>query len=607
MADLNASGPNPGTTYTPSETNGVYHEDREVTVSSTVGSQMFRAYNATFDENLGEWKIPTSGSGKPAYATVQNPDGSIHFVTKAANSSPWNTWDGSGNNTVFNGIDFGMVANSPSTDNTAALQLAITAVMHAGGGTIFIPAGTYYFTSSTGITIAPTQSLPAVGLIIAGTSGLTKLVQSSGAALALFTVNSWVDPGSIGVGLRFQDLIILFTGAASGAQAINVASSQMVTATRVLFADCPQTMYMDGRSLQCGLFQCMITYDQGPSTQTMIFMGGSENYVESCVISQTAKGTIPAPPGGCTAINIQPGGGGMYVTNTQISDFDYGITITGGGNNLDHAFISNVHCECNITAVLIQPIDSNEKVYQVFFNSCDFALTTLGTQATPGVLISLANGGMIADIFFTNCMSHNWAGPGLQINGGQNISVIGGRFAANATDPSMTTSGGIAVTGPAQYVTIIGADCYGQIPKYGSEPTPNPVQPYGISVTGAVVAMRVRGCNLNGNASGALYAPTSGMDLQVSDCAGYNDQHPILNGNNAPTLGNPLSASTCSTPYYGPSVVTFSGSSPTPPLLSVLVSGLSTFSMSFGDFYLSRPTDQVGFGASPAVFAWIGK
>jgi hypothetical protein len=543
--DLNATGTDPGATYTP--TSGPYHEDRWANVPNGPGWQMFRVHNATYSLADGAW-VP-SGSGSPAFATVQDPDGSIHYFTSPPGANQWQTWAGSGNNTVFNGIDFGMTTE-PNVDNTAALQLAITAVMQAGGGTIFIPAGTYFFTSSTGITIAPTELLPAVGIIIAGTSGLTKLVQSSGDALALFTVSGWVAAGAIGVGVRFQDLIILFTGtptAASGSQAIYVASSQNVTATRVLFADCPQAMYLDHRSLQCGLFQCAINYDQGPSTQTMIFMGGSENYVDSCVISQTPKGSIPAPPGGCYAINIQSGGGGMYVTNTQISDFDFGIYITGGGVNLVAGFISNVHCEANITAVQIQPFDSNETIYQVFFNNCDFARTLAGTGTSAGVLISLPNGGSIADIFFTNCMSHNWAGPGLQIDGGQNISVIGGRFAANAT--SVASSGGIAVTGSAKYVTIIGADCYGEISTYGSEPPPtNPIQPYGISVTGAVVAMRVRGCNLNGNASGALHAPTPNTDLQVTDCTGYNDARPTIT-TTAPGDNVPFTAATYG--YYG--------------------------------------------------------
>ncbi len=50
----------------------------------------------------------------------------------------------------------------------------------------------------------------------------------------------------------------------------------------------------------------------------------------------------------------------------------------------------------------------------------------------------------------------------MQINGGQDIVVTGGRYGQDATDNSMTTSGAIAVTGPAVRVLVVGADCSGK-------------------------------------------------------------------------------------------------------------------------------------------------
>jgi hypothetical protein len=72
----------PATLYEPAapEVNGVYHEDREVNLSGAVGaSQMYRTYNAQLNPAGGNWIIQTAGL--PAYATVQNPDGSIHYYT----------------------------------------------------------------------------------------------------------------------------------------------------------------------------------------------------------------------------------------------------------------------------------------------------------------------------------------------------------------------------------------------------------------------------------------------------------------------------------------------------------------------------------------------
>jgi hypothetical protein len=75
MPDLMATGNDPGTQYIPSEANGVYHEDREVTVVGGPGSQMFRVYGAQFNSDTGNWMLQEGASA--AYATVQNPDGSI--------------------------------------------------------------------------------------------------------------------------------------------------------------------------------------------------------------------------------------------------------------------------------------------------------------------------------------------------------------------------------------------------------------------------------------------------------------------------------------------------------------------------------------------------
>ena len=117
MGNLIASGQNPGTEYQPAETDGVYHEDREVTVSGSPGSQMYRTYNAQFEILGSTWSIQTPGL--PAYATVQNPDGSIHYLTSPAKST-WLTseWVGNGNNAVYNGVDFGM---DPATVTIATL------------------------------------------------------------------------------------------------------------------------------------------------------------------------------------------------------------------------------------------------------------------------------------------------------------------------------------------------------------------------------------------------------------------------------------------------------------------------------------------------------
>jgi hypothetical protein len=91
----------PASQYEPlaPEINGVYHEDREVNISGDVGaSQMYRTYNAKFDPSLAQWGLGTATVSE-AYATVQNPDGSIHYFSNynpATNTyeETWASWFG---------------------------------------------------------------------------------------------------------------------------------------------------------------------------------------------------------------------------------------------------------------------------------------------------------------------------------------------------------------------------------------------------------------------------------------------------------------------------------------------------------------------------------
>jgi hypothetical protein len=92
-----------------------------------------------------------------AYATVQNPDGSIHYFTYSG-SAPWPTsaWQGSDNNTVYNGVDYGMADGGSASDNTAALASLFTAMGPAtppalGGGSGWIPQ--YNFPVNTALAL----------------------------------------------------------------------------------------------------------------------------------------------------------------------------------------------------------------------------------------------------------------------------------------------------------------------------------------------------------------------------------------------------------------------------------------------------------------------
>jgi hypothetical protein len=214
------NGSYPAVEFQPLESNSVAHTDQEVTDSSDL-SRMYRTYNAQY--NGTEWKTLTTGTSA-AYATVQNPDGSIHYYTNPDRASTWTSWAGSANNAVYNAVDYGLVEGAGQSQatraaNVAAIQAAITAAIAKvvpgksnGGGTVVIPAGIYELGGTTDPVAAATITISGVtgGLTIRGESAGTTLWQygtppSSGTgennAADIFDISDSGNPGQVGMKL----------------------------------------------------------------------------------------------------------------------------------------------------------------------------------------------------------------------------------------------------------------------------------------------------------------------------------------------------------------------------------------------------------------------
>ncbi len=302
------TGKYPAVEFQPSETGSVWHSDQEFTDSSGK-SHMYRTYNAQYDGT--KWTT-LAGGPSDAYATVQDPDGSIHHYWNNGASS-WTTWNGSGNNAVYNAVDFGLVQGAGQSAatraaNVAAIQSAITTAIAKipgkanGGGTIVIPAGIY----ELGGTLTP--ALPATILINNVTGGLTIRGESAGTTLIqygtppasgtapntaadIFDVSNSGNPGQVGV--RFREITFQYgpgltlPTAPATAFAINcMAGSADVTANQCGFFNCPGAFSAGGGSnggLECGLFQSSILLGSNTYTgTTQVVLSGPEAFVENC-------------------------------------------------------------------------------------------------------------------------------------------------------------------------------------------------------------------------------------------------------------------------------------------------------------------------------------
>ena len=614
----------PGVLYDATETSGTWHEDHEISGAK------YQAANAKFNEAMGQWfSVDTT---KPAYASVQNTDGSTSYLYMPPTTSGWATWQGAGQPVSYYAVNYGMTqSDTTGAINTPALAAAIAAAIADPGNTgaiVHIPAGTYKLNGT--ITISDPTGKSGLGLVITGASGGTTLSQK--ANVDIFDISPWTG----GTGVRIKDLYLQYgVGAGvSGNTAVNVNTSggnsaENITCERVYFDNCPMAFSAGPNSLQCGLLDCTIDYHNSSlNGQTAVSLGGSENFVRGCVIRQS-KGNSPS---GCIGVYVT-GAMTCYVSDTHISHFQTGVRIVGGPTV--ETYFTNVHIDAWTTAVQIAPTANTGQIYEIHFSNCTFSLSNDSTTlASSGVTIGTDGGpnSNVAGIFFDNCSVFGFLNAGLEIDAGQNIVVTGGQYSSNGQNPSSTPyiGAGIAIRGGTE-ITIAGVDCSG-ISYYWQnvlkEGMTFVTQPYGITVNDLTSEVIIAGCNVTANATNGIVVSSEaqlfpsnilirGCDasgyssygtainikpgetkVEVTDCAGYNDRgsQAVLQSTIPPPT-NPIS--NVSFGYYGPIAFYVTGSG------HVTIDGVDS-NLTDGGYTLS-PGETASSAGTATHFLAVGK
>lgn len=185
--------------------------------------------------------------------------------------------------------------------------------------------------------------------------------------------------------------------------------------------------------------------------------------------------------------------------------------------------------------------------------------------------------------------------------------MVGGYYSVNGANPAAgLPSAGIAIVGGTagpSGIRIIGAACNNSVYDVktgggaGFLPT---AQDYGISIATAQHVF-ARACDLRGNVTNALTVSGTITDLQVSECAAYNDQATSLATSAPSGTFNGVTFG-----YYGP--VAFYASGGTGVI--VYIDGTST-GLPSGGFTLG-PGETASFfllggGHLPTTFFMVGK
>ncbi len=515
---------------------------------------------------------------------------------------------------VYNVLDQcycgGMIPNSTTPasaiQNACALQAAIDAATLNGGGTILIPTGEYYVAGTIFIGEGASPPGTGVSLTIIGTSGNTTLIQTTSGTF--FDVNTQVGPPNDNLGgVTFQDLLIEYAAAATSGTAVmlgDVVNAQNVRLFRVVFSDCPQAVCFVN-TLQCSVLECTVTYLNKTATPAAVQIGtpeqqAMETYISDCLLSNSNE----SPPGaggiGLEVVRADQ----VRIDDLSIEGFQQGIVVDPSVGQAVHLFFGGVRVVVrsdvdNVGAGLLI-VPQSALVAHLVCVGCSFEPDpTYGTSySSGGIFITSEESGVIDQLRFVSCYSCRWPGPGMQIDAGSNVEVLGGYYSCNGILPESPPSpqAGISIASGAENIRIVGAACNNSIE---GEPSS---QEYGVSVVSQAAAIpnvQIRGCDLTGNLSGAIYV-FNVNSLEVTNCAGYNDQAKVL----ATVLPGaaPLTISNVVLGYFGPIAFYVAGGSSASIKIDGTLTGLTS-----GGFTLAPGESAILSWSSPPSFLAVGK
>ena len=319
-------------------------------------------------------------------------------------------------------------------------------------------------------------------------------------------------------------------------------------------------------------FNCqtvVLTGVGGPGSGTQVAT------VQGCIIrSQLTQGNTAIVVGQAVV---------FHISECQIATINNGIQIISGpGGGTKEGYISN----CNVLTggspgvpggcgLLIQPaLNTSGNPYaggitEIKVSDCLFRHGHWHANpydSIPGIYID-TNGGanaLVTGVILDDVTVDSFGGPGVQYNGGQHLSITGGRIAGNALINKGGTAGqiaGLSVTGPVAGLSVRGTEIIG---SSGIEPG---LQPYGVLLSNGCANIFISDVNARGNTLGAFTFASPGSPIEIIDCQGYNDQGAIIatafpTGSFATPITSPQIGSTAGwsppanpvvpIPYYGP-------------------------------------------------------
>src|ERR1700674_2175656 len=365
------------------------------------------------------------------------------------------------------------------TNDTAAIQAAITAAGIAGGGTVYIPEGTYKISTLTST---------ALGVYIMGAGNNAT------------TLTSTATTGDI---IAFGNISSAYTPC-GGLRNVAIKSSVTRTSGAALTIDGCQNGWFEGlfiapthgdgihiaptNHLAANLFiRDSIINLTGNGFVGILIQGGNDRFIRSLSIDG-GLGT------GGAAIEIQ-NSGGDWVTDTETARFDYGVWINPGtGQSVTWGNMYNVLADTNnINGIRIAATGSGS-ISAETFTSVWTSTNGPGVATGRGIYI----GGGAAGLTFIAPRVINNGGHGIEIAGSTGITISGARVSSNGQAASNTYDA-INVNSSVGFFRIQNSDLPGAGASFSAG------QRYGVNIAAGSDNYMVTGNDLTGNMSGGVF------------------------------------------------------------------------------------------------------
>jgi hypothetical protein len=517
--------------------------------------------------------------------------------------------------TIYNYGQYVVNTGQGATHNTSALSNMFLAMSSApyGGGAAFIPQDQFPVSASMSGLAVPDQC-DIIGSGGGGQGfGLASdfhhfVIHGTGAVTFLNCTGTYTAGGKYFRSLAFEWYNPTNTEVTATCISAATQNCRVINCT---FTNCPVAFNASGDS--CVLAQCTIEYlrtaGQGPNgTKAVVLSGNRCSVLGPGEFAQEPQSPADMGATGCTCISIEGAAAHTVIASIHLSEWSTGVDFSQSAGQQD-TDIRNCEAQCFGTALNIQLPQNAGGATTSAIKVTSGVFAKSGTSTDSGAVIKIDaalsfgfnTNDQLYDISLTDCTVFSQASTpingqhGLEIVGGTNIRVLGGTYSNNGPDGGA----GVAITGPCGDVQIIGANLQ---PTYVNSNKVNS-QTYALAITAVPSgSVSVTDCDMTGytapvNVSVAL----SDNELFISNCPGYNDQSAPLN-NGVPPLAPGVSAAKCTTPYFGPSVFTFSNAQP----VTLEVFG-QAITASYGVIFLPSPYDNFYFTEPPSSFSWIGK